>query len=81
MKLWRKPGETASGISDAEQELYGGRLRWDQSFVHHQSALTRMGFGKADAASALACGPRHGDPLVTARGRRTVERLLREGHL
>ncbi|MET9592050.1 hypothetical protein ABZY45_13980 [Streptomyces sp. NPDC006516] len=34
-----------------------------------------------DAASALAYGPRHGDPLVTARGLRTVERLLQEGRL
>ncbi|MFF1736861.1 aminoglycoside phosphotransferase family protein [Streptomyces sp. NPDC058247] len=38
-------------------------------------------FAAADAASALAYGPRHGDPLVTARGRRTVERLLQEGRL
>ncbi|MET7740289.1 aminoglycoside phosphotransferase family protein [Streptomyces sp. NPDC005385] len=38
-------------------------------------------FAAADAASALAYGPRHGDPLVTARGRRTVERLMQEGRL
>jgi Ser/Thr protein kinase RdoA (MazF antagonist) len=38
-------------------------------------------FAAADAASALAYGPRHSDPLVTARGRRTVERLLQEGRL
>ncbi|MEU5898749.1 aminoglycoside phosphotransferase family protein [Streptomyces venezuelae] len=38
-------------------------------------------FAAADAASALAYGPRHGDALVTARGRRTVERLAREGGL
>ncbi|WP_413100139.1 ABC transporter ATP-binding protein [Streptomyces sp. Inha503] len=50
MKPQSKPGEAVSGISDAEQELFGGRLRWDQSFVHHQGALTRMGFGKMAAA-------------------------------
>ncbi|MFJ6695374.1 aminoglycoside phosphotransferase family protein [Streptomyces sp. NPDC091272] len=32
----------------------------------------------ADAASALVHGPRHGDPQVTERGRRTVERRTRE---
>ncbi|MEU1216987.1 hypothetical protein ABZ424_32265 [Streptomyces sp. NPDC005790] len=36
---------------------------------------------ESDAAGALAYGPRHGDPLVTARGRRTVERLLQEVRL
>lgn len=36
-------------------------------------------FAAADAAGALAYGPRHGDAFVTARGRRTVERLMREG--
>lgn len=33
------------------------------------------------AASARAYAPRHSDPPVTARGRRTVERLLQEGRL
>ncbi|MET9532485.1 MULTISPECIES: aminoglycoside phosphotransferase family protein [unclassified Streptomyces] len=42
-----------------------------------QQALTA--FAAADAAGALAYGPRHGDTHVTARGRRTVERLAREG--
>ncbi|MET7717816.1 aminoglycoside phosphotransferase family protein [Streptomyces sp. NPDC005407] len=42
-----------------------------------QQAL--VAFAAADAASALAYGPRHGDTHVTARGRRTVERLAREG--
>ncbi|MFI5804468.1 aminoglycoside phosphotransferase family protein [Streptomyces sp. NPDC051561] len=37
-----------------------------------------VAFSAADAASALAYGPRHGDPQVTARGRRTVDRLTRE---
>ncbi|MFJ2744805.1 aminoglycoside phosphotransferase family protein [Streptomyces sp. NPDC087440] len=37
-----------------------------------------VAFSAADAASALAYGPRHGDAFVTERGRRTVERLMRE---
>ncbi|MGW7069444.1 phosphotransferase [Streptomyces sp. NPDC054855] len=44
-----------------------------------ERALTA--FAAADAASALAYGPRHGDTLVTTRGRRTVERLVQEGRL
>jgi Ser/Thr protein kinase RdoA (MazF antagonist) len=36
-------------------------------------------FAAADAARALAHGPRCGDTDATARGRRTVERLAREG--
>ncbi|MFI7104129.1 ATP-binding cassette domain-containing protein [Streptomyces sp. NPDC050161] len=51
MRWLRKPAPAESAISDAERELYGGRLRWDQSFVHHEGALTRMGFGQM--ASAL----------------------------
>ncbi|MEU9092101.1 phosphotransferase [Streptomyces sp. NPDC048428] len=42
-----------------------------------QQAL--VSFAAADAASALAYGPLHGDERVTARGRRTVERLTQEG--
>ncbi|WP_435857232.1 ATP-binding cassette domain-containing protein [Streptomyces longwoodensis] len=50
--------KTASGpnagatdnISDAEQELYGGRLRYDQSFVRHEGPLTRLKFGHMAAA-------------------------------
>lgn len=44
-----------------------------------ERALTA--FAAADAAGALAYGPLHGDPLVTARGRRTVECLMQEGRL
>lgn len=36
------------------------------------TASTRLPF-------PLAYSPRHGNPLVTARGRRTVERLMQEG--
>ncbi|WP_447034660.1 ATP-binding cassette domain-containing protein [Streptomyces sp. DSM 118878] len=38
------------GISDAERELYGGRLRYDQSYVRHEGPLTRLGFGHMAAA-------------------------------
>jgi ATP-binding cassette subfamily B protein len=45
------PAATAAdGISDAERELYGGRLRYDQSFVRHEGPLTRLGFGRMAAA-------------------------------
>ncbi|MGI5262393.1 ATP-binding cassette domain-containing protein [Streptomyces angustmyceticus] len=37
-------------ISDAERELYGGRLRYDQSYVRHEGPLTRLGFGHMAAA-------------------------------
>ncbi|MET9443539.1 ABC transporter ATP-binding protein [Streptomyces sp. NPDC006610] len=39
-----------SGISDAERELYGGRLRYDQSYVRHEGPLTRLAFGHMAAA-------------------------------
>jgi ATP-binding cassette subfamily B protein len=39
-----------SGISDAERELYGGRLRYDQSYVQHEGPLTRLAFGHMAAA-------------------------------
>ncbi|MFB7026570.1 MULTISPECIES: ATP-binding cassette domain-containing protein [unclassified Streptomyces] len=46
-----KAAATATtGISDAEQELYGGRLRYDQSYVQHEGPLTRLGFGHMAAA-------------------------------
>ncbi|MDX3323293.1 MULTISPECIES: ABC transporter ATP-binding protein [Streptomyces] len=36
--------------SDAERELYGGRLRYDQSFVRHVGPLTRLSFRHMAAA-------------------------------
>ncbi|MFF7555961.1 ABC transporter ATP-binding protein [Streptomyces olivaceus] len=48
------PGKSpppAGGVSAAEQELFGGRLRYNHAFVHHEGALTRMTFGQM--ASAL----------------------------
>ncbi|MFE7107943.1 hypothetical protein ACFU98_22980 [Streptomyces sp. NPDC057575] len=44
------------GVSRAEQELYGGRLRWDQSFVRYEGALTRLGFGQMAAALPQMAG-------------------------
>ncbi|MGW7666647.1 ABC transporter ATP-binding protein [Streptomyces sp. NPDC054775] len=41
---------TEDGISEAEHELYGGRLRYDQSYVRHQGPLTRLSFGHMAAA-------------------------------
>ncbi|MFE8941086.1 ATP-binding cassette domain-containing protein [Streptomyces sp. NPDC007872] len=46
-------GSKAGGtdnISDAERELYGGRLRYDQSYVRHEGPLTRLKFGHMAAA-------------------------------
>ncbi|MFJ9821909.1 ABC transporter ATP-binding protein [Streptomyces sp. NPDC101151] len=37
-------------MSDAERELYGGRLRYDQSYVRHEGPLTRLSFGHMAAA-------------------------------
>ncbi|WP_330177560.1 ABC transporter ATP-binding protein/permease [Streptomyces sp. NBC_01498] len=37
-------------MSDAERELYGGRLRYDQSYIRHERPLTRLGFGHMAAA-------------------------------
>ncbi|MFD5071472.1 ATP-binding cassette domain-containing protein [Streptomyces sp. NPDC058369] len=39
-----------AGVSDAEQELYGGRLRYAESFVRHEGPLTRLSFGRMAAA-------------------------------
>lgn len=50
MKAARKQEPGTGGISQAERELYGGRLRWDKSFVRHEVALTRMGFAQMAAA-------------------------------
>ncbi|MER5985401.1 ABC transporter ATP-binding protein [Streptomyces sp. NPDC001787] len=37
-------------ISDAERELYGGPLRYDQSYVRHEGPLTRLSFRHMAAA-------------------------------
>ncbi|OEJ22147.1 hypothetical protein AR457_40435 [Streptomyces agglomeratus] len=42
--------EAADSISDAERELYGGRLCYDQSYVRHEGPLTRLKFGHMAAA-------------------------------
>ncbi|WP_251092084.1 hypothetical protein [Streptomyces sp. Caat 7-52] len=45
----KERGPAAGGISDAERELFGGRLRYDQSYVLYEGALTRTGFGQMAA--------------------------------
>ncbi|MFG2331719.1 ABC transporter ATP-binding protein [Streptomyces sp. NPDC048604] len=45
-----KKTEATDPISRAERELYGGRLRYDQSYVRHEGPLTRLGFGRMAAA-------------------------------
>jgi ATP-binding cassette subfamily B protein len=42
--------DSEEAISGAERELYGGRLRYDQSFVRHEGPLIRLGFGHMAAA-------------------------------
>ncbi|MBO8195709.1 ABC transporter ATP-binding protein [Streptomyces oryzae] len=47
------PGKRAAvedGVSAAERELFGGRLRWDDAFVQNEGALARMRFGQLAAA-------------------------------
>ncbi|MFF9769123.1 ABC transporter ATP-binding protein [Streptomyces sp. NPDC014636] len=55
-KLGKKRDPVASGVSDAERELFGGRLRWDQSYVRHEGALTRTGFGQMATALPRMAG-------------------------
>ncbi|MFF0433883.1 hypothetical protein ACFYU9_16850 [Streptomyces sp. NPDC004327] len=45
-----KKKQATEAISAAERELYGGRLRYDQSCVRHQGPLTSLGFGQMVAA-------------------------------
>lgn len=42
--------EARDSVSEAERELYGGRLRHDQSYVRHEGPLTRLKFGHMAAA-------------------------------
>ncbi|NSC25686.1 ABC transporter ATP-binding protein [Streptomyces albus subsp. chlorinus] len=42
--------EAEDGISAAERELFGGRLRWDQAYIEHEGALARMRFGQMAVA-------------------------------
>ncbi|MER7576954.1 ABC transporter ATP-binding protein [Streptomyces sp. NPDC126514] len=57
-------------MSDAERELYGGRLRYDQSFVRHEGPLTRLGFGHMAAALPRMMG------MVLRTGWETDQRAL-----
>ncbi|MFD7899004.1 ATP-binding cassette domain-containing protein [Streptomyces sp. NPDC059743] len=61
---------TTGGISDAERELYGGRLRYDQSFVRHEGPLTRLKFGHMAAALPRMVG------MVLRTGWQTDRRAL-----
>ncbi len=38
------------GVSAAERELFGGRLRWDDAFVEHEGSVSRLRFGQMAAA-------------------------------
>ncbi|WAP53670.1 ABC transporter ATP-binding protein [Streptomyces sp. S465] len=58
------------GISNAERELYGGRLRYDQSYVRHEGPLTRLSFGHMAAALPRMAG------MVLRTGWRTDPRAL-----
>ncbi|MFC8290908.1 ATP-binding cassette domain-containing protein [Streptomyces sp. NPDC057242] len=60
----------ADNVSDAERELYGGRLRYDQSYVQHEGPLTRLGFGHMAAALPRMVG------MVLRTGWRTDRRAL-----
>nr|WP_086825118.1 ABC transporter ATP-binding protein [Streptomyces sp. NRRL B-24572] len=66
-----KAAATATtSISDAERELYGGRLRYDQSYVQHEGPLTRLGFGHMAAALPRMVG------MVLRTGWQTDRRAL-----
>jgi ATP-binding cassette subfamily B protein len=60
----------SGGISDAERELYGGRLRYDQSFVRHEGPLTRLKFGHMAATLPRMVG------MVLRTGWQTDRRAL-----
>lgn len=62
--------QQAADISDAERELYGGRLRYDQSYVRHEGPLTRLSFGHMAAALPHMVG------MVLRTGWRTDRRAL-----
>ncbi|WP_328321293.1 ABC transporter ATP-binding protein [Streptomyces sp. NBC_00388] len=57
-------------ISDAERELYGGRLRYDQSYVRHAGPLTRLSFRHMAAALPRMVA------LVLRTGRQTDRRAM-----
>ncbi|WP_435839925.1 ABC transporter ATP-binding protein [Streptomyces chilikensis] len=46
----KKAAAAEETISDAERELFGGRLRYDYSFVRHEGSMARLGFGHMAAA-------------------------------
>src|SRR5262245_43923317 len=65
-----RTAEAADTISNAERELYGGRLRYDSAIVRHERPLIRMGFGHMAAALPRMMG------MVLRTGWRTDPRAL-----
>ncbi|WP_106409611.1 ABC transporter ATP-binding protein [Streptomyces odonnellii] len=65
-----KAASAEATISRAERELYGGRLRHDQSFVRHEGPLTRLSFGHMAAALPRMMA------MVLRSGRQTDRRAL-----
>ncbi|MFE2570830.1 hypothetical protein [Streptomyces mirabilis] len=90
-QVWKVTGHAGDHYAKVEPKpvLYTGETR------AYREAVPHLGHGNApvlrDSSAALLAliltkvdgeplkGDRHGDPLVTARGRRTVERLMQEG--
>ncbi|WP_158771514.1 hypothetical protein [Streptomyces sp. NRRL S-340] len=66
-----KAGAT-DNISDAERELYGGRLRYDQSYVRHEGPLTRLKFGHCERLGEDHAHEGAGRTAAPLRGRRVV---------
>ncbi|MCZ1011813.1 ABC transporter ATP-binding protein [Streptomyces lydicus] len=62
--------DTDAEISEAERELYGGRLRYDQVYVQHEGPLTRLSFAHMAAALPRMVG------MVLRTGRQTDRRAL-----
>ncbi|MEU4965556.1 MULTISPECIES: ABC transporter ATP-binding protein [Streptomyces] len=46
----RSARKAEGGVSAAERELFGGRLRWDDAFVEHEGAVARLRFAQMAAA-------------------------------
>ncbi|SDQ63843.1 ATP-binding cassette, subfamily B [Streptomyces sp. KS_16] len=62
--------DTDAEISDAERELYGGRLRYDQAYVQHEGPLIRLSFAHMAAALPRMMG------MVLRTGRQSDRRAL-----
>lgn len=69
----------ANGISNVERELYGGRLRYDQSYVRHEGPLTRLGFRRMTGALPRMVVMVHAPPQGERPGHGSRRRLLHRG--